>query len=83
MTENFLFIPIAIGRKRAENRFVINAMECCDSDELGNPSPRTYRRYAKLFEGNAGVIFLEAITVSDESRALAPVEHHASQCESP
>lgn len=85
MTENLLFTPIAIGGKRAENRFVINAMECCDSDESGNPSPRTYRRYAKLFEGNAGVIFLEAITVSYESRArlnqLSIMPHNAKPLE--
>lgn len=69
MDQNLLFTPITIGKKVATNRFVINAMECCDADEEGNPSPRTYRRYRRLFEGNAGVIFLEAITVSYESRA--------------
>ena len=51
------------------NRFVINAMECCDSDEEGNPSERTYRRYRNLFEGGAGLIDLEAITVQWESRS--------------
>lgn len=69
MDQNLLFTPITIGKKVATNRFVINAMECCDADEEGNPSPRTYRRYRRLFEGDAGVIFLEAITVSYESRA--------------
>ncbi|MCX7667466.1 MAG: 2,4-dienoyl-CoA reductase [Atribacterota bacterium] len=69
MDQNLLFTPITIGKKIASNRFVINAMECCDADENGNPSPRTYRRYRRLFEGDAGVIFLEAITVSYESRA--------------
>ncbi|MGQ9622919.1 MAG: oxidoreductase [Candidatus Caldatribacteriaceae bacterium] len=66
---NLLFTPIAIGPKKASNRFVINAMECCDADSEGNPSSRTYRRYERLFAGDAGVIFLEAITVSYESRA--------------
>jgi 2,4-dienoyl-CoA reductase-like NADH-dependent reductase (Old Yellow Enzyme family) len=85
MEKSPLFTPIAIGKKEATNRLVINAMECCDSDELGNPSPRTYRRYARLFEGGAGVIFLEAITTSYESRArlnqLSIMPHNAKPLE--
>lgn len=65
---NALFKPIKIGPKTATNRFVINAMECCDSDEQGNPTENTYKRYTNLFNGNAGVIVLEAITVTYESR---------------
>jgi len=63
-----LFDPIKIGNLTAQNRFVINAMEGCDSDEDGNPSEKTYRRYRRLFEGGSGVIDLEAITVTNESR---------------
>jgi len=85
MEKSPLFTPIAIGKKEATNRLVINAMECCDSDELGNPSPRTYRRYARLFEGGAGVIFLEAITTSYDSRArlnqLSIMPHNAKPLE--
>lgn len=64
-----LFKPIKIGTRIAENRIALNAMECCDSDEAGNPSENTYRRYRRYFEGGAGVIVLEAITVTYESRA--------------
>ena len=64
-----VFQPIQIGTKTAQNRFVINAMECCDSDDEGNPSDKTYRRYQNLFEGQAGLIDLEAITVQWESRS--------------
>ena len=64
-----VFQPIRIGGLTASNRFVINAMECCDSDEEGNPTERTYRRYRNLFEGGAGLIDLEAITVQYESRS--------------
>ena len=64
-----IFQPIRIGPRTAQNRFVINAMECCDSDEEGNPSEKTYRRYRNLFEGGAGLIDLEAITVQYESRS--------------
>ncbi|GHU13599.1 hypothetical protein FACS1894161_3730 [Spirochaetia bacterium] len=58
-----LLTPIKIGNLTAPNRIAINAMECCDSDEEGNPSKATYERYEKLFEGQAGFINLEAITV--------------------
>jgi 2,4-dienoyl-CoA reductase-like NADH-dependent reductase (Old Yellow Enzyme family) len=64
-----VFQPIRIGPKTAQNRFVINAMECCDSDEEGNPTEKTYRRYRNLFEGQAGLVDLEAITVQWESRS--------------
>jgi len=63
-----LLQPIKIGTKTIPNRFSINAMEHCDSDEHGNPSERTYERYRKLFEGGAGLIDLEAITITYESR---------------
>ncbi len=66
--ENALFTPIKIGQKTATNRMVINAMECCDSDEYGNPTDRTYERYTNLFKGGAGLIDLEAITVTYASR---------------
>lgn len=67
--QNLLLTPIKIGNKIAPNRFAINAMECCDADENGNPSEATYARYEKLFEGQAGLINLEAITVQYESRS--------------
>ena len=63
-----LFQPIAIGPRTAPNRFVINAMECNDGDADGNPTDKTYRRYRRLFEGGAGVVILEAITVTDRHR---------------
>ncbi len=65
---NALFTPIKIGSKTAVNRFMINAMECCDSDKDGNPTERTYERYTNLFNGNAGLIDLEAITITYENR---------------
>jgi len=68
-TKDQLSRPIKIGTKTASNRFVINAMECCDSDEVGNPGPNTYLRYKNLFEGGAGIVVLEAITVGYENRS--------------
>jgi 2,4-dienoyl-CoA reductase-like NADH-dependent reductase (Old Yellow Enzyme family) len=69
MSNESLKKPIKIGNRTATNRFVINAMECNDADEKGNPTSKTYERYENLFNGNSGVIVLEAITVDYESRA--------------
>lgn len=44
-------------------------MECVDSDEEGNPADLTYQRYEKLYQGGFGLVDLEAITVTNESRA--------------
>ena len=63
-----LLREINIGSRTAANRIVINAMECCDADTAGNPTETTYRRYEKLFQGGAGVILVEALSVMDESR---------------
>jgi len=64
-----VFQPVKIGNLTASNRFVINAMECCDGDAEGNPTEKTIRRYRNLFEGGAGMVDLEAITVQWESRS--------------
>ena len=63
-----LFQPIKIGGKTAKNRFVVNAMECCDSDKDGNPTDLTLARYEEHFRNGCAVVDLEAITVTDESR---------------
>jgi len=69
MKDDPVLQPIKIGKKFAQNRFVINAMECCDGDDEGNPTEKTYARYRRLFEGGAGMVDLEAITVQWESRS--------------
>lgn len=67
--DNKMFQPIQIGLRTAENRIAMNAMECCDADNDGNPTELTYERYENLFKGNAGLIDLEAITITYESIA--------------
>lgn len=64
-----LLSPIQIGTRTAQNRFFIQAMECNDEDETGNPSTRTTERYRNLAVGEAGLISLEAISVTRESRS--------------
>ncbi len=64
-----LLQPIKVGPRVAPNRFFIQAMECNMEDETGNPSEQTTERYCELARGGAGMITLEAITVTRESRA--------------
>lgn len=64
-----LLDPIKIGKRTCKNRFFIQAMECNDEDKTGNPSLETTERYENLAKGEAGLISLEAISVTRESRA--------------
>ena len=63
-----LLAPIKIGNRECKNRFFIQAMECADALKTGDPSELTFERYANLFKGEAGMVTLEAITITDESR---------------
>ncbi len=71
--KNALFTPIKIGHRTLENRFAIQPMECNDAIDThdpingGNPTEKTIARYSKLFDGNAGLIDLEAISITDKS----------------
>jgi len=51
------------------NRFFSQAMECNDGDADGNPTDLSYQRYENLFKGEAGLISLEAITITDKNRS--------------
>jgi 2,4-dienoyl-CoA reductase-like NADH-dependent reductase (Old Yellow Enzyme family) len=66
--DDTLFQEIKFGPKTSINRIALNAMECNDADKDGNPTELTYERYRKAFRGGAGVIFMEAISVVDESK---------------
>lgn len=69
MNPEMLSSPIRIGDRLAPNRIVNQPMECNDGDPSGNPTDLTFRRYRKLAEGEAGMIFVESLTISYESRA--------------
>jgi len=64
-----LLAPINIGKRVCPNRFFIQAMEGGDADVDGNATPKTYERYENLFRGEAGMISLEAITVTSAHRS--------------
>jgi 2,4-dienoyl-CoA reductase-like NADH-dependent reductase (Old Yellow Enzyme family) len=61
--------PIKVGKKTAPNRIVNQPMESNDADDHGNPTELTFKRYRNLAEGGAGIIFVEALSISHESRA--------------
>jgi 2,4-dienoyl-CoA reductase-like NADH-dependent reductase (Old Yellow Enzyme family) len=44
-------------------------MECNDGDAKGNPTDLTFKRYRRLAEGGSGIIFVESLTITYESRA--------------
>lgn len=67
--KQILLSPIKIGTRECQNRFFMQAMECTDADADGNPTDLTYTRYEKLFKGEAGMVSLEAISITDRSRA--------------
>ena len=66
---DILLSPIQIGTHTSMNRFFSQAMECNDGDADGNPTDLTYQRYENLFKGEAGMISLEAITITDKNRS--------------
>jgi len=82
---DILLEPIKIGDRLCKNRFFIQAMECADADDEGNPTELTVQRYSNLFRGEAGFITLEAITVTNESRGrnnqLSIMPHNAKPLE--
>ena len=66
---DILLTPIQIGTHISQNRFFSQAMECNDGDPDGNPTDLSYQRYENLFKGEAGMISLEAITITDKNRS--------------
>jgi 2,4-dienoyl-CoA reductase-like NADH-dependent reductase (Old Yellow Enzyme family) len=67
--KEILLSPVMIGTRTCVNRFFSQPMECTDADEEGNPSDLTYLRYENLFRGEAGMVCLEAITITDKNRS--------------
>ena len=61
--------PCELGAKTAPNRLVCQAMEGCDGTPEGTPDELTVRRYRRLAEGGAGIIWFEATAVLEEARA--------------
>lgn len=61
--------PLQIGNRTVQNRILFEPMEGCDGTPDGGFSALTRRRYMRLAEGGAGILWLEAVAVCPEGRA--------------
>ena len=64
-----LAAPLSVAGKTVPNRLACQAMEGCDGTPDGYPSDLTVRRYMRLAQGGAGLIWFEATAVLPEGRA--------------
>ncbi len=64
-----LSTKLTINGKTVENRIACQAMEGCDGTADGRPDTLTKRRYKRLAESGAGIIWFEATAVMNEGRA--------------
>jgi 2,4-dienoyl-CoA reductase (NADPH2) len=64
-----LFSSLKIDDHIISNRLVIQPMEGYDSSKDGSPSDLTRRRYLRYAEGGSGMIWIEAVAVSEEGRS--------------
>ena len=60
---------VTVGNKTVPNRLACQAMEGCDGKADGSPDELTMRRYKRLAEGGAGIIWFEATACCEEGRA--------------
>ena len=82
---DILFTPTPIGGRTAINRWVAQPMETSEAEPGGSPSETTCARYQRLAEGQWGVVFMEAASVTATSigrlRGLVLTEAHAARYE--
>lgn len=64
-----LAAPLKIRSLTAQNRFAALPMEANDAEPDGRPSPRTIERYRALARGRWGIIFIEAVALSETGRS--------------
>ena len=60
--------PLTLGTRVAPNRLAIQPMEGCDGEPDGSPGELTLRRYRRFAAGGAGLLWVEAIAVTEEGR---------------
>ena len=63
-----LLTPCEIGQRTAKNRLVAQPMEGCDGTLEGAPGELTVRRYRRLGDGGAAVVWAEATAIADDAR---------------
>jgi len=62
-----LFTPCQVGRKAAPNRLVAQPMEANDGIRAGGVSELTLGRYSNLARGLWGIVFVEAVSITETS----------------
>jgi len=67
--DSVLYTQCALGQKRAPNRLVAQPMESNEGGPSGQVSDRTLERYKNLARGKWGVVFVEAVSISESSIA--------------
>ncbi len=60
--------PSVVGFK-VSNRIVVQPMEGYDSENNGSPSALTERRYLRYSSGGSGIIWFEAVSVTESGRS--------------
>lgn len=59
---------IQIGKKKIDNRIVLQPMEGCDCNDDGSPGELTVEKYLKAARSGAGLVWFEANAVCPEGR---------------
>jgi 2,4-dienoyl-CoA reductase-like NADH-dependent reductase (Old Yellow Enzyme family) len=62
-----LFTPCQVGHKLAPNRLAAQPMEANDGTRAGGVSELTLRRYINLARGPWGIVFVEAVSITEAS----------------
>jgi len=66
---SYLARAASVAGRLLPNSMAVHPMEGCDSTPDGAPGPLTFRRYARLGAGGAGLLWFEACAVVPEGRA--------------
>jgi len=66
---NPLLEPLTLGDSIIPNRIVVQPMEGYDSESGGDPSELTKRRYLRYAAGGSGIIWYEAVAVTQNGRS--------------
>ncbi|TCK98641.1 2,4-dienoyl-CoA reductase-like NADH-dependent reductase (Old Yellow Enzyme family) [Natranaerovirga hydrolytica] len=60
---------ITIGEHTIPNALATHPMEGGDSDSIGSPTDLTTRKYENMAKGGSGLIWIEAVSISEEGRS--------------
>jgi 2,4-dienoyl-CoA reductase (NADPH2) len=66
---NPLLDPVSVADFQISNRLVVQPMEGYDSENNGAPGEFTERRYLRYASGGSGIIWCEAVSVTESGRS--------------